>query len=73
MKNEVTISALQQMKCDGNKSIGVVVWGYQMARIADRARLDFVSAGHSVGVNLWGRSEVIEVTLDEMTPVSIHE
>ncbi|MFZ2064417.1 MAG: 3-methyl-2-oxobutanoate hydroxymethyltransferase [Xanthobacteraceae bacterium] len=66
MDGKMTISALQQMKHDGKKSIGVVAWDYQIARIADRAGVDFVSVGDSVGVNLWGRSEVVEVTMEEM-------
>jgi len=66
MADKMTIPALQQMKRDGKKSIGVVAWDYQIARIADRAGVDFVSVGDSVGVNLWGRSEVTEVTMDEM-------
>jgi 3-methyl-2-oxobutanoate hydroxymethyltransferase len=66
MDAKMTISALQGMKRDGKKSIGVVAWDYQIARIADRAGVDFVSVGDSVGVNLWGRSEVAEVTLEEM-------
>ncbi len=64
--DKMTIAALQQMKRDGKKSVGVVAWDYQIARIADRAGVDFVSVGDSVGVNLWGRAEVLEVTLDEM-------
>jgi len=63
---KMTIAALAQMKRDGQKSIGVVAWDYQIARIADRAGVDFVSVGDSVGVNLWGRDEVAEVTMDEM-------
>ena len=66
MSAKVTIAALQKMKREGKKSVGVVAWDYQLARIADRAGFDFVSVGDSVGVNLWGRSEVLEVTLDEM-------
>jgi 3-methyl-2-oxobutanoate hydroxymethyltransferase len=66
MDGKMTIAALQAMKRAGRKSIGVVAWDYQMARIADRAGVDFVSVGDSVGVNLWGRSEVAEVTLEEM-------
>ncbi len=66
MTVKVTIPALQQMKREGKKSVGVVAWDYQLARIADRAGFDFVSVGDSVGVNLWGRSEVLDVTLDEM-------
>ena len=66
MDATMTIAALQQMKRDGKKSVGVVAWDFQIARIADRAGVDFVSVGDSVGVNLWGREEVAEVTLDEM-------
>jgi 3-methyl-2-oxobutanoate hydroxymethyltransferase len=66
MDAKMTIAALQQMKRAGQKSIGVVAWDYQIARIADRAGVDFVSVGDSVGVNLWGREDVAEVTLDEM-------
>ena len=62
----MTIPALQQMKREGRKSVGVVAWDYQIARIADRAGVDFVSVGNSVGVNLWGHASPLEVTLDEM-------
>jgi 3-methyl-2-oxobutanoate hydroxymethyltransferase len=65
----VTIPALQQMKRDGRKIVGVVAWDFPMARIADRAGVDFVSVGDSVGVNLWGHANPLEVTLDEMLVV----
>lgn len=66
---KITIPALQQMKREGRKSIGVVVWDYQLARIADRAGVDFVSVGDSIGVNLYGRKDVLDITLDEMLTV----
>jgi len=66
MQGKVTISRLQQMKREGQKSVGLVAWDYQIARIADRAGFDFISVGDSVGVNLWGRSNVLDVTLEEM-------
>src|ERR1700716_2329594 len=69
MADQVTIPALQQMKREGKKSVGVVAWDYQIARIADRAGVDFVSVGDSVGVNLWGHANPLEVTLDEMLVV----
>ena len=65
----VTIAALQQMKRDGRKIVGVVVWDYQMAQIVDRVGVDIVSVGDSVGVNLWGRTNPLEVTLSEMLVV----
>src|SRR5580692_2153082 len=69
MADQVTIPALQQMKREGKKSVGVVAWDYQIARIADRAGVDFISVGDSVGVNLWGHANPLEVTLDEMLVV----
>jgi len=65
----VTILALQQMKRDGKKIVGVVAWDYQIAQIADRAGVDFVSVGDSVGFNLWGQPTETEVTMDEMLVV----
>jgi 3-methyl-2-oxobutanoate hydroxymethyltransferase len=62
----VTIPALQQMKRDGKKSAGVVAWDYQTAQIAERAGIDFIVIGDSVGVNLWGHANPLEVTLDEI-------
>jgi 3-methyl-2-oxobutanoate hydroxymethyltransferase len=67
--DNVTIPALQQMKRDGKKIAGVVAWDFPMARIADRAGVDFISVGDSVGVNLWGHANPLEVTLDEMLVV----
>src|SRR5215813_13531545 len=63
------LAELLQMKRDGRKSVGVVAWDYQLARIADRAGVDIVSVGDSVGVNLWGHSNPLEVTMDEMLVV----
>ena len=65
-ESPVTIPALQQMKRDGRKIAGVVAWDYQMAQIVDRVGVDIVSVGDSVGVNLWGRANPLDVTLDEM-------
>ena len=69
MSDKVTIEALQHMKADGRKIVGVVAWDYQVAQIADRAGVDIVSVGDSVGTNLWGRPDPTEVTLDEMVIV----
>lgn len=62
----MTVAALQEMKRDGRKIVGVVAWDYQVAQIADRAGVDLVSVGDSVGINLWGHATPLEVTMDEM-------
>ncbi|TMH94429.1 MAG: 3-methyl-2-oxobutanoate hydroxymethyltransferase [Betaproteobacteria bacterium] len=61
----MSLAGLQQMKREGKKIVAVVAWDYQIAQIADRAGVDLVSVGDSVGVNLWGRQEG-EISLDEM-------
>jgi len=64
--SRITIEALQAMKLGARKIVGVVAWDTQIATIADRAGVDLVSVGDSVGMNLWGRSDPEDVTLDEM-------
>lgn len=66
---KVTVEILQNMKRDGEKSVGVVAWDTQLALIADRAGVDFVSVGDSVGVNLYGRADPLDITMDEMLVV----
>ena len=68
-KDAVTIPALQQMKRDGKKIVGVVAWDYQMAQIVDRAGVEIVSVGDTVGINLWVQPTPLEVTMDEMVVV----
>jgi 3-methyl-2-oxobutanoate hydroxymethyltransferase len=65
----VAVPSLQRMKRDGRKIVGVVAWDYPIAQIVDRAGVDLVSVGDSVGINLWGHSSPLEVTLDEMLVV----
>lgn len=62
----VTIPSLKAMKRDGRKIVAVVVYDYQMAQIVDRAGVDIVSVGDSVGVNMWGQASELDVTLDQM-------
>src|SRR5438067_9216917 len=65
----ITIPALHQMKRDGKKIVGVVAWDYQIAQIADRAGVDIISVGDTVGINLWGHATPLEVTMEEMIVV----
>jgi 3-methyl-2-oxobutanoate hydroxymethyltransferase len=67
--DKITLPGLQQMKHDGRKIVGIVAWDYQMARIVDRAGVDIVSVGDTVGMNLWGQPNPLEVTMDQMMVV----
>jgi 3-methyl-2-oxobutanoate hydroxymethyltransferase len=66
MDGYVTPTMLRQMKRDGRKIVAAVLYDYQMAQIADRAGVDIVSAGDSVGVALWGHASESELTIDQM-------
>jgi len=68
-QTKVTLPALQAMKRESRKIVGVVAWDVHMARLADRAGVDLVSVGDTVGVNLWGRDNPLQVTMEEMLVV----
>ena len=70
MADRVTVPALQRMKDQGRKIVGVVAWDFQVARIADRAGVEIVSVGDSVGINLWGHQNPLEVTMEQMLIVA---
>src|SRR5450756_2290651 len=65
----VTIPGLRRMKRHARKIVAVVAWDYQMAQIVDRVGVDIVSVGDTVGVNLWGHSNPLEITMEEMLVV----
>ena len=67
---KVSLRDLQRYKEEKRKIVGVVAWDYQIARIVDRAGVDLVSVGDTVGVNLWGHSNPLEVTMEEMLVVA---
>ncbi|MGW5432756.1 3-methyl-2-oxobutanoate hydroxymethyltransferase [Streptomyces sp. NPDC004059] len=70
MPEKVTLRGLQRMKEEGRKIVGVVAWDHQIARIVDRAGVELVSVGDTVGMNLWGQTNPFEVTMDQMITVA---
>ena len=70
MADKVTLAKLQEMKRNGEKIVGCVVWDFQMARIVDRIGVEIVSVGDTVGHNLWGQSNPMEVTVEQMLVVT---
>ncbi|GAA5148245.1 3-methyl-2-oxobutanoate hydroxymethyltransferase [Microbacterium pseudoresistens] len=65
-----SLPQLREMKRTGQKSVCFVAWDYHMARIADRVGADIVSVGDTVGVNLFGQPNPLEITFDEMVFVA---
>jgi 3-methyl-2-oxobutanoate hydroxymethyltransferase len=64
--DRLTIPLLQAMKREGRKIVGVVAWDTPMAQLAERAGVDLLSIGDSIGKNLWGHATENEVTVDEL-------
>ena len=69
MNPKITVASLQDMKREGRKIVGVVAWDTPMAELAERAGVDLISVGDSVGKNLWGHATENEVTVDELLVV----
>src|SRR5438105_11562380 len=67
--DRITLAALAEMKRQGRKIVAVVAWDTPMAQLAERAGVDMLSVGDSVGKNLWGHATENEVTVDEMLVV----
>jgi 3-methyl-2-oxobutanoate hydroxymethyltransferase len=70
MAEKVSLRDLQRYKEEKRKIVGVVAWDFQIAKIVDRAGVDLVSVGDTVGVNLWGHSNPFEVSMEEMLVVA---
>ena len=64
----LTVADLQQMKADGKKIAAAVVYEYQMTRICERAGVDMLSVGDSLGRNVLGQAHVDDCTVDDMIP-----
>ena len=64
----LTIQDLQDMKKSGKKIAAAVVYEYQMTRICERAGVDLLSVGDSLGRNVLGQDDVDDCTVDDMIP-----
>src|SRR5690242_16526778 len=63
---KMTVATLARMKREGRKIVGIVLYDFPTAQIADRAGVDMVSVGDSIGATLWGQPTESEVTIEEL-------
>ncbi|MPZ15968.1 MAG: hypothetical protein GEU73_16360 [Chloroflexi bacterium] len=68
LADRLTIADLQHMKSDGKKIAAAVVYEYQMTKICEKAGVDLLSVGDSLGRNVLGQADVDECTVDDMIP-----
>ena len=64
----LTIEDLHEMKRQGKKIAAAVVYDFQMTKICERAGVDLLSVGDSLGRNVLGHDHVDECTVDDMIP-----
>ena len=65
-RKKVTVPDLLQMKREGRKITKVNLHDYPTAVLADRAGIDIVMIGDSIGMVVLGYSNTIPVTMEEM-------
>jgi 3-methyl-2-oxobutanoate hydroxymethyltransferase len=64
--NQVTVLDLRNKKADHSKIVMVTAYDATMARLVDRAGVDMVLVGDSLGMVFQGQTDTLSVTLDQM-------
>ena len=68
--DKVTVSKLWKMKAAGEKIAMVTAYDYPTAMLAERAGLEMILVGDSVGMVVLGYENPVPVTVDDIVPVS---
>src|SRR5712691_3455913 len=66
MDGRITLLSLRRMKERGEKIAMITCYDYAFARLLDRAEVDILLVGDSLGDNVLGYANTLPVTLDEM-------
>ena len=62
----VTISTLRELKLAGQKITCLTAYDYSFASLLDRAGLDAIMVGDSLGMTMQGHTSTLPVTIDDM-------
>ncbi len=65
---KVTVQTLQQMKDKGEKITMITAYDYPAGVLVDKAGMDIVLVGDSLGMTLLGWSTTLPVTMEDMIP-----
>src|SRR3990167_9776230 len=66
--NKTTILTLQKHKRTGQKTVLTTAYNYPEALLADRAGIDVIVVGDSIGMTTFGYKTTIPVTMEDMLP-----
>ena len=65
MKKKLSRFDLQRMKDDGKKAVWMTAYDFITAQLAERAGLDMLLVGDSLGMAVYGYSGTVPVTMDQ--------
>lgn len=65
-RDRVTVMTLRKMKEEGKKAALLSIYDYPHARLADRAGLDIIIVGDSLGMTVLGYKNTLPVTMDQI-------
>ncbi|KPK48673.1 MAG: 3-methyl-2-oxobutanoate hydroxymethyltransferase [Thiotrichales bacterium SG8_50] len=64
--SDITLNTLEKMKHDGDKIAALTAYDYSFASLLDRAGIDIVLIGDSLGMVMQGHESTLPVSLEEM-------
>ncbi len=65
-RKKITVLTLQKMKAQGEKAVYITAYDFPLARLADRAGVDMILVGDSLGMTTLGYKTTLPVTMDDM-------
>ncbi len=67
-RKKVTVNTLLRLKAEGKKTVFVTSYDYPTACRADRAGVDMILVGDSMGMTVYGYNDTLKMNMDIMVP-----